>query len=97
MTYVCSDFHPDRTVPEFCEGCTQPKALHNLTANMAFGAPCDPRTGAPLHGRPLTVWLQTTAPKVPSRFLTDAMDIQEARFIHVHALVATLYSLWSAL
>ena len=29
--YVCSDFHPDRDVPGFCEGCKQPKSAHKGT------------------------------------------------------------------
>lgn len=27
--YVCRDFHSDRELPDYCEGCTRPRAEHH--------------------------------------------------------------------
>lgn len=35
---VCGDFHPDKELPDFCEGCTQPKANHQTTLGVLL---CD--------------------------------------------------------
>lgn len=29
--YVCGDFHPDKEVPDHCEGCTRPLSEHDDT------------------------------------------------------------------
>jgi hypothetical protein len=32
---ACGDFHPDKDLPDYCEGCTQPKGAHSYEALAA--------------------------------------------------------------